>query len=106
MVCVDAARHNQRMAAKKKSRKKTTARSKKPTPFDFIVAALKRNPKAVYASIRDRAAKKRLTIYPVMFGRAKLLLGLVKAKPKKKAKVAKRGPGRPRKSPVKRGPRS
>ncbi len=56
MVWVDAARHNQRMAAKKKTRKKArttkkkstkkkaAAKPKKPAPFDFIVAALKRNP--------------------------------------------------------------
>ena len=87
---------------KKTTKKKAAAKPKKPAPFDLIVAALRRNPKAVYANIRDAAARKRLTIYPVMFGRAKLLLGLVKAKPKKKAKVSKRGPGRPPKTGAKR----
>ena len=68
--------------------------------MDFIVAQLKRNPKVSYADVKDRAAKKRLTVYPIMYGRAKALLGLVPVAKRgsKKKKVAKRGPGRPRKT--------
>lgn len=73
---------------------------KKPNPaMDFIVAQLKRNPKVSYADIKERATKKRLTIYPVMYGRAKLLLGMVSVSKRRsgKKKASKRGPGRPRK---------
>ena len=82
------------MAAKKKSK-----------AMDYIVSYLKKNPKVEYAAVKEGAAKKRLTIHPIMYGRAKLLLGLVKAGQgkTKKAKAAKRGPGRPRKT-AKRGP--
>ena len=81
--------------------------------FDFIVAALKKNPKAAYKDIAAAAAKKKLKVFPVMFGRAQAMLGIVKqaargkgkvAKAKAKAKaqagtgVVKRGPGRPRKN--------
>ena len=88
--------------------------AKKTSPgFDFIVAALKKNPKAAYKDIAAAAAKKKLKVFPVMFGRAQAMLGIVKqaargkgkvAKAKAKAKaqagagVVKRGPGRPRKN--------
>ncbi len=97
------------MAAKKKARRKVSGKKtkkkgvrRKMTAMEFLVAALKRNKNAAYGDIHKAAQKRRLTIYPVMFGRAKLMLGLVKAKPRasKKAakkKAARRGPGRPRK---------
>ena len=87
--------------------------AKKANPgFEFIVAALKKNPKATYKDIAAAAAKKKMKLFPVMFGRAQAMLGIVKqaargkgkaAKAKaSKAKVlatpAKRGPGRPRKN--------
>ena len=83
--------------------------AKKTAAMDFIIAQLKKNKNATYAEIRDAANKKRLTIYPIMYGRAKALLGLVpvaKRGTKKKAKKTKsgRGPGRPRKA-VSRGGR-
>jgi hypothetical protein len=98
---------------------------KKPNPaFDFTVEFLKKNPGATFAEVRDAADKKKLTIYPIMYGRSQALLGIIKAKPRGegKAKVAKaakaakaaapapapamagapvkRGPGRPRKNPL------
>ena len=97
------------------------AKKSNPT-MDFLVAQLESNRKATYAEVRDAAAKKKLTIYPIMYGRAQALLGIVKQAPrgqgkvaKAKAKVAKnkvakatvadapvvkRGPGRPRKNPA------
>lgn len=97
--------------------------AKKANPgFEFIVAALKKNPKATYKDIAAAAAKKKMKLFPVMFGRAQAMLGIVKqaargkgkaAKAKAKAKAqaeakasratvlstpAKRGPGRPRKN--------
>ncbi len=81
--------------------------AKKPNPaMDFIVESLKKDRNATYSDIRDAAAKKKLKIFPIMFGRAQLLLGIVKAGSARKAKKAaapagiKRGPGRPRKNPV------
>ncbi|MFM1871450.1 MAG: hypothetical protein RL398_872 [Planctomycetota bacterium] len=100
---------------------------KKPNPaFDFTVEFLKKNPGATFAEVRDAADKKKLTIYPIMYGRSQALLGIIKSKPRGegKAKVAKaakaakaaapaaapaplmigapvkRGPGRPRKNPL------
>ena len=79
--------------------------SKKTSPMDFIVAALKKNKKASYADIKAAANKKGLTVWPIMYGRAKLLLGMVKPGKKKSAKKsAKRGPGRPKGSKNKQGP--
>lgn len=86
----------------------------KMTPMDFIVEALKKDKNAVYADIHAAAGKRGMKIYPIMYGRAKALLGLVptakrgeskakKAVAKRAAKQAafgaapKRGPGRPHK---------
>jgi len=85
------------------------AKQKNPAAMAHIVASLEKNRNASYADIKAAADKKGLTIFPVMFGRAKLLLGYVKAAPRgtgkwaraKAAKAAaagmpaKRGPGRP-----------
>ena len=58
----------------------------------------KRNAKASYGDIKEKADKKGLTIYPIMYGRAQAQLGIVKpGAGKKKKAAAKRGPGRPRK---------
>lgn len=96
--------------------------AKKSNPaMDFIVDSLKSNRSAAYKDIAEAAAKKKMKIYPIMFGRAQALLGIVKAAPRGQGKVAKakaalaapaapaapvaaapvkRGPGRPRKNPV------
>ena len=77
--------------------------AKKANPvFEFILASLKKNPKATYKDIAAAAAKKKLKVFPIMFGRAQAMLGIVKQAPRGKGKVAKakaskRGPGRPRK---------
>lgn len=87
--------------------------AKKSNPaMDFIVDSLKSNRNAKYGDIAAAAAKKRLKIYPIMFGRAQALLGIVKSAKRGQGKAAKakqsaampgavkRGPGRPRKVPV------
>ena len=88
--------------------------AKKSNPaMDFIVGSLKSNRNAKYSNIAAAAAKKRMKIYPIMFGRAQALLGIVKSSPRGQGKAArakqkaanpnpgiKRGPGRPRKVPV------
>lgn len=87
--------------------------AKKSNPaFDFTIEYLKKDRKAAFAEIRDAAAKKKMTLYPIMYGRAQALLGIVKQAPRgqgkakkaqaakaaKAAAPAKRGPGRPRKN--------
>jgi hypothetical protein len=89
--------------------------AKKPSPqFDFIVEQLKKKPEASYADIAAAAQKKGMKIFPIMYGRAKAMLGLVASAPrgsgkatrkKAAAKAAKANPvaptgarrGRPRK---------
>lgn len=99
------------------------AASKSNPAMEFIVESLKSNRSAAYKDIAEAAAKKKLKIYPIMFGRAQALLGIVKAAPRGQGKAAKaakakaakaapaaaapamgapvkRGPGRPRKNPI------
>src|SRR5262249_54250972 len=74
----------------------------------FIVESLKKNKSASYADIKAAADKKKLKVWPIMYGRAKLLLGHVKGAKRGTGKSArakagtgipaKRGPGRPRKN--------
>jgi hypothetical protein len=45
----------------------------------FLVDVLKKDRNAVYADVKAAAEKKGLTVWPIMFGRAKLTLGYVKA---------------------------
>ena len=82
-----------RMAAKKSS----------PT-FEFTKKYLQRRPSASFTDVQAAAQKKGLKVIPVVYGRAKKLLGLAKpatAKKKKAKKVAKRG--RPAKTTARRG---
>jgi hypothetical protein len=57
--------------------------------MDFLVSALKRNPNAVYADLKAKADEKKLPVYPIMFGRAKAMLGLVKSAKRGTGKAAK-----------------
>ncbi len=54
--------------------------------MEFLVDSLKRNPKAAYADLKAKADEKKLKVFPIMFGRAQALLGIVK--------TAKRGTGK------------
>ena len=95
------------------------AAEKSPSPvMEFVVGMLKKDKHASYADIKTAGEKKSMTIYPIVFGRAKALLGLVPTSPRGQGKramakrvVAKpamvqRGPGRPPKiqAPARRGP--
>lgn len=87
------------------------AAKKNTEGFAFLVDALQKDRNAVYADVKAAAEKKGLTVHPIMFGRAKLKLGYVKAgkgMAKKKAAAAglRRSPGRPPKSETgaRRGP--
>lgn len=82
--------------------------AKKSNPaMEFLVETLKGDRNAVYAEVAANAAKKKLKVYPIMWGRAKALLGYVKVAPRGQGKMAKakaakasarRGPGRPPKA--------
>lgn len=74
------------------------ATKKTQAGYEFLVSALKANKDAVYADLKQKAEAKGLSVFPIMFGRAKAALGLVKSKPrgakkagKSKAPAAKRG---------------
>lgn len=82
--------------------------AKKNAPaMDYIVDYLKKDKNASYSEIAEGAKKKGYAIFPIMYGRAKALLGLVpvaargEGKKAAAAAPAPRGPGRP---PMKRGP--
>ena len=68
----------------------------KITPIEFVKDKLKQNPEVAYSEIKAQAKLEGLTVYPVVYGRAKALLGLVptapygsKSKARRKAKEAK-----------------
>ena len=81
--------------------------AKKPNALAFARTYLRRSPKASFAQIRDAAKKKKIKLWPISYGRALALEGLVKSKPKKAKKKAtgkKRGRPLGSKNKVKRGP--
>ena len=93
------------MAAKKTAKKGTQTGS---SAFELILSFLRKKRGASFAEVRDAAAKKGHKIYPISYGRAQSLLGIVKSSPRGQGKSAKqqrkaagvrkgRGPGRPRK---------
>jgi hypothetical protein len=55
--------------------------SKKSTAIDFVKSKLAINPEATFAEIKAHAKVEGLMIYPVVYGRAKALLGLVPTAP-------------------------
>ena len=68
--------------------------TKKSSPaMEFVLAALKKNPDIEYGAVKDAAGKKGLTVFPIMYGRAKALLGLVAVSPRGSKKKAKAGKG-------------
>ena len=54
--------------------------------MEFLVSSLKANRKASYADLKAKADEKKLKLFPIMYGRAQALLGIVKS--------AKRGTGK------------
>lgn len=73
----DAPRHT--MAAKK---------AQSPA-MEFLVESLKQDKKAVYGDLKAEADKKGLAVFPIMFGRAQALLGIVKSAKRGQGKAAK-----------------
>jgi hypothetical protein len=63
--------------------------------FDFIVEELRREAGISYAMLREHASARGFSIAPIMYGRAKAMLGLVPVKPRgsgKARKAAESGP--------------
>lgn len=78
--------------------------------MDFVCGMLKKDKNVSYKEVAEAAAKKGFKLFPIVYGRAKALLGLVKVAPRGQGKAAKaakavassaapaapkRGPGRP-----------
>lgn len=80
------------MPAQKKSAPKASPN------LQFAVEQLKKNPKIEFGAVKAAAEKKGLKMIPIIFGRAKLALGIAKKGPAKAKAAGKRGPGRPPKS--------
>jgi hypothetical protein len=79
--------------------------AKKSNPaMEFLVETLKADRNAVYAEVAATAAKKKLKVYPIMWGRAKALLGYVKVAPRGQGKMAKAKAAKAANAGVKRGP--
>jgi len=57
--------------------------------MEFLVDSLKKNRKATYADLKAKADGKKLAVYPIMFGRAQALLGIVKSAKRGQGKMAK-----------------
>lgn len=72
------------------------ARRKGSPAFDFLVQALRADAKLDYGTLRDRAAANGFKIAPIMYGRAKAVLGLVPVKPRGQGKKATTAPAAPR----------
>jgi hypothetical protein len=56
--------------------------------MEFIVDALTKNRKAAYADLKAKADEKKLKVFPIMFGRAQAMLGIVKSAKRGTGKVA------------------
>jgi hypothetical protein len=54
------------------------AAKKNSSAMEFIVAALKSNPSVSYKEVAAAAAESKLTVFPIMYGRAQKMLGLAK----------------------------
>ena len=52
----------------------------------FTVGFLQKDPRAPFKAVRDAAVAAGLTLYPISYGRAQALLGIVKAKPRRSAR--------------------
>lgn len=72
------------------------SRRKGSPAFDFLVKALRDDPSLAYGTLRDRAAANGFKIAPIMYGRAKAVLGLVPVKPRGQGKKATSAPAAPR----------
>ena len=58
--------------------------------MSFLLSWMKRNPTKAYGDAKAAAEKAGHQIYPIMWGRAQVMLGIVKAKPRGTGKAATR----------------
>jgi hypothetical protein len=65
------------------------AAKKRSPAMEFLVESLTKNRDAAYKDIAEAAAKKKLKLHPIMYGRAQTLLGIVKMAPRGQGKMAK-----------------
>lgn len=65
-----------------------TPRKKGSAAFDFLVGELRREPQLSYGELRQRAEANGFPIAPIMYGRAKAVLGLVPVRPRGSKKAA------------------
>ena len=63
-------------------------RKKGSAAFDFLVGELRREPHISYGELRQRAEANGFPIAPIMYGRAKAVLGLVPVRPRGSKKAA------------------
>lgn len=63
-------------------------RKKGSAAFDFLVGELRREPQLSYGELRQRAERNGFPIAPIMYGRAKAVLGLVPVRPRGSKKAA------------------
>jgi hypothetical protein len=63
-------------------------RKKGSAAFDFLVGELRREPQISYGELRQRAEANGFPIAPIMYGRAKAVLGLVPVRPRGSKKAA------------------
>ena len=64
--------------------------TKKPNALSFCRTYLRRSPKATYAQVKKAADKKKIKLWPISYGRAQALEGIVKSKPRGSGKTAKK----------------
>ena len=67
---------------------RTAPRKKGSAVFDFLVGELRREPQISYGELRQRAEANGFPIAPIMYGRAKAVLGLVPVRPRGSKKAA------------------
>ncbi len=66
----------------------TAPRKKGSAAFDFLVGELRREPQISYGELRQRAEANGFPIAPIMYGRAKAVLGLVPVRPRGSKRAA------------------
>lgn len=81
---------------------RTMATKKQSPAMEFVVGTLKKTPAVDYGTVKAAATKKGLTIFPIMYGRAKALLGLVPVAPRGSKKKVENAPARAAKKKVAR----
>jgi len=65
-----------------------TAKRKGSAAFEFLLDELRKDPSRSYAELRDACAQRGWTVAPIVYGRAKAVLGLVPVKPRGTGKRA------------------